>query len=59
MVDKNGILVTRDFDEFTTTLDNLLDNPEYLKNTGVINAIYVKENKGASVQIMAHIRTLL
>ncbi len=59
LVDKNGILVTRDFDEFTTTLDNLLDNPEYLKNTGVINAIYVKENKGASVQIMAHIRTLL
>ena len=59
LVDKNGILVTRDFDEFTTTLDNLLDNPEYLKNTGVINANYVKENKGASVQIMKQIRRLL
>ncbi len=59
LVDKNGILVTRDFDEFTTTLDDLLENPEYLKTTGVINANYVKKNKGASVQIMAHIRTLL
>lgn len=59
LVAENGILVTRDYDEFTTTLDNLLENPEYLKNTGVINANFVKENKGASVQIMAHIRRLL
>ncbi|MGB5497854.1 MAG: glycosyltransferase N-terminal domain-containing protein [Maribacter sp.] len=59
LVAENGILVVRGFDEFTTTLGNLLDNPEYLKNTGVINANYVKENKGASVQIMVHIRTLI
>jgi len=59
LVDKKGILVTKDYDEFTTTLDNLLDNSEYLKNTGVINSNFVKENKGASVQIMKQIRRLL
>jgi len=59
LVAENGILVIRDYDEFTITLDNLLVNPEFLKNTGIINSNFVKENKGASVQIMAHIRRLL
>lgn len=59
LVDKNGILVIRDYDEFTTTLDSLLENPEFLKNTGIINSNFVKENKGASIQIMMHIRRLL
>ena len=59
LVAENGILVTRDYDEFTTTIVKLLENPEYLKNTGVINSNFVKENKGASVQVMAHIRRLL
>ena len=59
LVDKKGILVTKDYNEFTTTLDDLLENPEYLKNTGVINSNFVKENKGASVQIMKQIRRLL
>ena len=59
LVSENGILVIRNYDEFTTTLDDFLENPEYLKNTGVINSNFVKENKGASVQIMTHIRRLL
>jgi len=59
LVTEKGILVTRDYDEFTTTLDNLLENPGYLKTTGIINSNFVKENKGASVQIMTHIRRLL
>ena len=59
LVDKKGILVSKDYDEFTATLNGLLENPEYLKNTGVINSNFVKENKGASVQIMTHIRRLL
>jgi len=59
LVDKNGILVIIDYNEFTTTLDDLLENPEFLKNTGIINSNFVKENKGASVQIMTHIRRLL
>jgi len=59
LVAENGILVIKDYDEFTTTLDNLLENPEFMKNTGIINSNFVKENKGASVQIMTHIRRLL
>ncbi len=59
LVDKKGILVTKDYDEFITTLDDLLENPEYSKNTGIINSNFVKENKGASVQIMEQIRRLL
>ncbi len=59
LVYKKGILVSKDYDEFTTILNELLENPEYLKNTGVINSNFVKENKGASVQIMTHIRRLL
>ena len=59
LVAKNGILVIRDYDEFTTTIDNLLENTGFLKNTGIINSNFVKENKGASVQIMTHIRRLL
>ena len=59
LVDKKGILVSKDYDEFTTTMDDLIENPEFLKNTGVINSNFVKENKGASVQIMTHIRRLL
>ena len=59
LVAKNGILVIRDYHEFNTTIDNLLENPGFLKNTGIINSNFVKENKGASVQIMTHIRRLL
>jgi len=59
LVAKKGILVTKNYDEFTTTLDDLLDNPDHIKNTGIINSNFVKENIGASVQIMAHIRRLL
>lgn len=59
LVAENGILVTGDYDEFTSALGKLLENPEYSKNTGVINSNFVKENKGASIQVMAHIRRLL
>ncbi len=59
LVDRAGILVTKSYDEFTSVLDELLGNQELLKKTGQINGNYVRENKGASVQIIAHIRTLL
>ncbi|MBT8300140.1 MAG: 3-deoxy-D-manno-octulosonic acid transferase [Maribacter sp.] len=59
LVAKKGILVTTNYDEFTASLDALLDNPDHIKNTGTINSNFVKENIGASVQIMAHIRRLL
>jgi len=59
LVNKKGILVSKDYDEFTTTLNDLLENPDFLNTTGVINSNFVKENKGASIQIMTHIRRLI
>jgi len=61
MVEKKGIHVIGNYVEFEQLLNTFLDQKPYssLKNTGAINAAYVSENKGASVQIMAYIRTLL
>lgn len=59
LVRKKGILVIKDNFEFNTTITQLLENPEYLRKTGQVNADYVDSNKGASIQIMAYVRTLL
>ena len=59
LVLKKGILVIKDRAEFDTTITQLLENPDYLRKTGQVNADYVNGNKGASIQIMAYVRTLL
>lgn len=59
LVDKKGILVVENPEDFKKGMNELLQNQEFLKATGRINSDFVKENKGASVQIMAHIRRLL
>lgn len=59
LVSKKGILPVRDQWTFDELMKKLLDNPEVLKKTGAINAEYIAKNKGASIQIMAYIRTIL
>lgn len=59
MVRKKGIKVVGNKDEFKTVLNEFLDNPEHLRATGLINSIFVNENKGASIQILDYIRKLL
>jgi len=59
LVIKGGVLVVKSPKEFHTLAKDLLNNEEYLKRTGDINSTYVSENKGASIQIMTYIRTLL
>ena len=59
LVNKKGIVVVNNSEEFNIALNRFLQNPEYLRNTGRINADFVKENKGASIQIMAYLRRLL
>lgn len=59
LVEKGGILVVRSKTEFSTILNKLLGDPKYLTKTGAINRTYVSENKGASIQIMTYIRTLI
>ncbi|RKN80326.1 3-deoxy-D-manno-octulosonic acid transferase [Ulvibacterium marinum] len=59
LVDRGGILVVKNSLEFSNMLNSLLKDKDYLQNTGQINATYVAEKKGAGVQIMHYIRTLL
>ncbi len=59
LVDRGGILVVKNPLEFSNKLDSLIKDKEYLKNIGQINAAYVAEKKGAGIQIMYYIRTLL
>ncbi len=59
LVIKGGILVVKSKTEFNTLINELLADLKYLTKTGNINGTYVSENKGASVQIMTYIRTLL
>ena len=59
LVIKGGVLIVKSPKEFFTLANNLLNDEEYLKRTGDINSTYVSENKGASIQIMTYIRTLL
>ncbi|PIF00899.1 MAG: 3-deoxy-D-manno-octulosonic acid transferase [Maribacter sp.] len=59
LVREKGILVVENSSEFHATMTRLLENPDYLKETGQVNGDYVNSNKGASTQIMAYARTLL
>lgn len=59
LVALGGILSIRTAEELKEVLHRLLEDPEYLQKTGAINASYIGKNKGASIQIMDHIRTLL
>ncbi|WP_373519328.1 3-deoxy-D-manno-octulosonic acid transferase [Pricia sp.] len=59
LVAQKGILPIKDQWTFGELMKKILDNSEFRKNTGIINAGYIAKNKGASKQIMAYIRTLL
>ncbi len=59
LVAQRGIFSIRDPWDFGELMKKMLDNPEFRSKAGTINAAYISKNKGASVQIMAHIRTLI
>ncbi|MGB6152519.1 MAG: glycosyltransferase N-terminal domain-containing protein [Pricia sp.] len=59
LVTRKGILPIADQWSFGELMKKMLDNPDYRKKTGAINARYIAKNKGASTQIMAYIRKLL
>lgn len=59
LVNKGGVLVVKSTKEFFTLINDLQNKAEYLKSAGDINSTYISENKGASIQIMAYIRTLI
>ena len=59
MVKLRGCFSIQNAEEFGQIAEKLINNPEFRKETGQINAAYVEKNKGASIQIIAYMRTLL
>ncbi len=59
LVGQKGILTVSDRWSFGELIKKMLDNPDFRRKTGAVNAAYIAKNKGASVQIMNHIRKLL
>lgn len=59
LVSQKGILPVHDTWSFGELMKKLLESPEFIKKTGEINAKYISKNKGASIQIIDYIRTLL
>jgi 3-deoxy-D-manno-octulosonic-acid transferase len=59
LVHRKGILVVNNVPEFNKTMAQLLDDPDFRKNTGLINSDYITSKRGASIQIINYLRTLL
>nr|WP_285903413.1 glycosyltransferase N-terminal domain-containing protein [Arenibacter sp. H213] len=59
LVEQGGVLVVNSREEHLILMKKLLSDRDYLERTGAVNLNYVIKNKGASTQIMEHIRTLL
>ena len=59
LVHQKGILVIKDQTDFRNCMDQFIKDEEFRKHTGLININYIKEKRGASIQIMTHIRSLL
>lgn len=59
LVQLGGILPIQDKEEFNNSINRLFKDPQERKSIGEINSQYILNNKGASVHIMAGIRTLL
>jgi 3-deoxy-D-manno-octulosonic-acid transferase len=49
----------RDKAEFTKLADKLILDSNFRLTAGDINVSYINKNKGASIQVMNHIRTLI
>ncbi len=59
LVEEGGVLVVNNKEEYHDLMTRLVSDSEFLRRTGDINRNYINKNKGASIQIMEHISTLL
>lgn len=59
MVNKKGILVVEDKNEFNQTMNQFLQYPGFAVNTGLNNSVYIRENTGATQTVIEYIETLL
>jgi 3-deoxy-D-manno-octulosonic-acid transferase len=56
MIDNGGVFAINNEDEFKFLLNRFATNREFRKQSGELNASYIKKNKGAVVQIADYIR---
>lgn len=59
LVHEKGILVVNSKENFRRVMEQLLIDEEFRQHTGLINSNYISNKRGASIQIMDHIRKLL
>jgi 3-deoxy-D-manno-octulosonic-acid transferase len=59
LVTLGGIIPVKNEISFSETAKELFNNEDLRRRLGKINEEYIRINKGASIQIMEHIRTLL
>ena len=59
LVSLKGVVTITNASEFNELMERFILDPKFLRNTGTINSDYVKNNTGASIQIINYIRTLL
>ena len=59
MSEREGLFVVRDFGGFEEIMERFIIDPKFRTLAGKRNGSYVRENQGASIQIMEYIRTLL
>ena len=59
LVHQKGILVVKDRAEFKQVVNQLVTDNDFRINSGLINSNYISLKRGASIQIMEHLRTLL
>jgi len=59
LVAQKGIFSISNNWDFSELMKTLVENSELREKSGAINARYISKNKGASIQIVDHIRTLL
>ncbi|MGB5237167.1 MAG: glycosyltransferase N-terminal domain-containing protein [Flavobacteriaceae bacterium] len=59
LVHRKGVLVVKGVSDFNRYMDQLLEDPDFCKNTGLINSDYITAKRGASIQITDYLRTLL
>ena len=56
MITKGGMFSIKDTNEFNSILNKLLQNSNFRSISGAKNQDYIKENKGAVIQILDYLR---
>lgn len=59
LVAQKGCFSINSYTDLENTIDRLVSDNEFRLETGKINKSYIQKNKGASIQIIEHLRTLL